>query len=53
MQVIENKDKTGTGFSHFTLAVQQINKNAPSEDNVAPQKSTKVSKKGSKKGGKK
>jgi len=28
LQVIENKDKTGTGFSHFTLAVGQINKNA-------------------------
>jgi len=28
LQVIENKDKTGTGFSHFTLAVGQKNKNA-------------------------
>jgi type IV pilus assembly protein PilN len=23
LQVIENKDKTGTGFSHFTLSIQQ------------------------------
>ncbi len=30
LQVIENKDKTGTGFSHFTMAVGQINKNAAS-----------------------
>lgn len=28
LQVIENKDKTGTGFSHFTMSVSQINKNA-------------------------
>ncbi len=28
LQVIENKDKTGTGFSHFTMAVKQVNKNA-------------------------
>jgi len=33
LQVIENKDKTGTGFSHFTLQVKQINKKtSPKED---------------------
>jgi len=31
LQVIENKDKTGTGFSHFTMAVKQFNKNAGPE----------------------
>jgi type IV pilus assembly protein PilN len=31
LQVIENKDKTGTGFSHFTLQVKQINKKAKSD----------------------
>jgi type IV pilus assembly protein PilN len=31
LQVIENKDKTGTGFSHFTMVVSQINKNSPEE----------------------
>lgn len=36
LQVIENKDKTGTGLSHFTMAVNQINKNAPAEGDVAP-----------------
>ncbi len=36
LQVIENKDKTGTGFSHFTLQVKQINKNAAAEEDVAP-----------------
>ncbi len=28
LQVVENKDKTGTGFSHFIMSVNQINKNA-------------------------
>lgn len=28
LQVIENKNKTGTGMSHFTLKVKQINKKA-------------------------
>jgi type IV pilus assembly protein PilN len=28
LQVIENKDKTGTGFSHFTMSVQQQAKQA-------------------------
>ncbi len=28
LQVIENKDKTGTGFSHFTMSVQQQAKKA-------------------------
>ena len=37
LQVIENKDKTGTGFSHFTLQVKQINKKALPGDDVAPQ----------------
>ncbi len=40
LQVIENKDKTGTGFSHFTLQVKQINKKASSKDVVAPQGGT-------------
>ena len=31
LQVIENKDKTGTGFSHFIMAVNQINKNVAPE----------------------
>ncbi len=31
LQVVENKDKTGTGFSHFTMSVSQINKSAASE----------------------
>ena len=35
LQVIENKDKTGTGFSHFTMSVSQINKNSP-EGNAVP-----------------
>ncbi len=30
LQVIENKDQTGTGFSHFTLSVSQISKKAES-----------------------
>ncbi len=34
LQVIENKDKTGTGFSHFTLKVKQINKKAIPETDV-------------------
>lgn len=32
LQVIENKDKTGTGFSHFTMIVSQVNKNVASEE---------------------
>ncbi len=31
LQVVENKDKTGTGFSHFTMSVSQINKSAATE----------------------
>ncbi len=37
LQVIENKDKTGTGMSHFTLKVKQINKKAKSEGEAAPE----------------
>ncbi len=36
LQVIENKDKTGTGFSHFTLMVKQINKKSEQESDAAP-----------------
>ncbi|MCK5091926.1 MAG: PilN domain-containing protein [Gammaproteobacteria bacterium] len=32
LQVIENKNKTGTGFSHFTMIVSQVNKNVASEE---------------------
>lgn len=32
LQVIENKNKTGTGMSHFTLKVKQINKKAKPEE---------------------
>ncbi len=35
LQVIENKDKTGTGFSHFTMSVVQINKNSSEDDVVS------------------
>lgn len=35
LRVIENKDRTGTGFSHFTMAVTQINKNNPDNDGAA------------------
>ena len=35
LQVIENKDNTGTGFSHFTLRVKQINKKAKPDGNVS------------------
>ncbi len=49
LQVIENKDKTGTGFSHFTLAVQQVNKNASSGDDEAPQASKQKNMEGGKK----
>ena len=35
LQVIENKDKTGTGFSHFTMAASQLNKNAKPEESAA------------------
>ncbi|MCP3671757.1 MAG: PilN domain-containing protein [Gammaproteobacteria bacterium] len=34
LQVVENKDKTGTGFSHFTMSVSQINKRAASKATV-------------------
>jgi hypothetical protein len=30
--VIENKDKTGTGFSHFTLSIRQQTKQEDDED---------------------
>lgn len=35
LRVIENKDRTGTGFSHFTMTVTQINKNNPDNDGAA------------------
>lgn len=41
LQLIENKDKTGTGFSHFTMVVTQFNKNAPEEEDVAPKEGAK------------
>ncbi len=31
LQLIENKDKTGTGFSHFTLTAVQVGKTAEGE----------------------
>jgi type IV pilus assembly protein PilN len=36
LQVIENKDKTGTGFSHFTMAVTQVNKSDPDKKGAVP-----------------
>jgi type IV pilus assembly protein PilN len=36
LQVIENKDKTGTGFSHFTLVAKQINKKEASKAEASP-----------------
>ncbi len=36
LQVIENRDKTGTGFSHFTMAVTQVNKSALDEKGAVP-----------------
>jgi type IV pilus assembly protein PilN len=37
LQVIENKDKTGTGFSHFTLKVKQTKKKSLPEADAKKQ----------------